>query len=249
MKNAADFRLISRNALHGKWLIAIIAALIATLLGGIASNGPEINLNFDTSHHPTLDLEYAGQTIVSTGGSGHELEALFVGGAVYILVAVIAMAIIGLILGGVIEVGYSRFNLNLVDGGTPSVDTLFSYFSYWKTTTVARLLQVLYILLWTFVFIIPGIMASYSYAMTSYILAEQPELSAGEAITLSKQLMSGNRLRLFCLHLSFIGWELLCVLTLGIGELWLTPYKQAAIAAFYREISGTERVTYDSLSW
>ena len=107
----------------------------------------------------------------------------------------------------------------------------------------------LYILLWTFVFIIPGIMASYSYAMTSYILAEQPELSAGEAITLSKQLMNGNRWRLFCLHLSFIGWELLCALTLGIGHLWLTPYKQAATAAFYREISGTERVTYDSLSW
>ena len=53
--------------------------------------------------------------------------------------------------------------------------------------------------------------------------------------------MSGNRLRLFCLQISFIGWEILCAFTLGIGSLWLNPYKQAATAAFYREISGTER--------
>ena len=246
MKRAADFRLISRNALRGKWLTAVIAGLVASLLGGIASNGPEINLNLD-SHHPTLNLDYCGQTLFSTGGPSPEMEALFVGGAVYILLAVVAMAIIGLILGSVIEVGYSRFNLNLVDGGTPSIDTLFSYFSHWKTTTVARLLQMVYILLWTLVFIIPGIMATYSYAMTNYILAEQPELSASEAITLSKQLMNGNRLRLFCLHLSFIGWEILCAFTLGIGNLWLTPYKQAATAAFYREISGTERLVYNNI--
>ena len=85
--------------------------------------------------------------------------------------------------------------------------------------------------------------------MTGYILAEQPELTASEAITLSKQMMSGNRWRLFCLHLSFIGWDILCAFTLGIGNLWLTPYKQTATAAFYREISGTERITYDSFSF
>ena len=77
--------------------------------------------------------------------------------------------------------------------------------------------------------------------MTGYILADHPELTASEAIECSKEMMDGNRFRLFCLQLSFIGWSILCAFTFGIGNLWLTPYRQAATAAFYREISGTEK--------
>ena len=69
-------------------------------------------------------------------------------------------------------------------------------------------------------------------------LAEHPELTASEAIAQSKAMMDGSRWRLFCLHLSFIGWDLLCALTLGLGNLALTPYKQAAEAAFYRDLCG-----------
>jgi len=85
--------------------------------------------------------------------------------------------------------------------------------------------------------IVPGIMASYSYAMTGYILAEHPELTAGEAIAQSKDMMAGNRWRLFCLQFSFIGWMLLSSLTFGLGNLALRPYQEAAYAAFYREVS------------
>ena len=150
-------------------------------------------------------------------------------------------------LGSIIRVGYARFNLDLVDGGNPSFETLFGYFSYWKTTAVARLLQSLYVLLWSLLFIIPGIMASYSYAMTEFILAEHPELTAGEAIAQSKVMMAGNRWRLFCLHFSFIGWDILCTLTMGIGHLWLRPYRQAADAVFYREITGSGYVAFDPI--
>ena len=76
--------------------------------------------------------------------------------------------------------------------------------------------------------------------MTDYILAEDPELTADEAISQSKSIMMGNKWRFFCLQFSFIGWDILATLAFGIGHLWLTPYKQAAYAAFYREVSGTE---------
>ena len=92
---------------------------------------------------------------------------------------------------------------------------------------------------------IPGIIATYSYAMTEFILAEHPDLTASVAIAQSKEMMTGNRWRLFCLHISFIGWDILCAFTLGIGNLWLRPYKQAAEAAFYREISGTGYAAFD----
>ena len=117
---------------------------------------------------------------------------------------------------------------------------MFSYFDIWKTTALSRLLKSTYTFLWSLLFVIPGIVASFSYAMTDYILAEHPELTASEAINRSKEMMRGNRFRLFCLELSFIGWSILCLFTFGIGNLWLTPYKNAAKAAFYREVSGTE---------
>lgn len=85
-------------------------------------------------------------------------------------------------------------------------------------------------------FIIPGIVKSFSYAMTPYILEENPELSANEAIDRSRAMMKGHKFDLFWLYLSFIGWILLSILTLGIGLLWLAPYMQTATAAFYEDV-------------
>ena len=247
MKYAADFRQNARDALRGKWTIAVLVGLVATLLGGAGSGGPEVKLNIDGSG-AHASFEFVGQTIFSTGGGlNSDIGAFLVGSAIYITIAAIAMAVVYFVLGSIISVGYARFNLDLVDGGNPSFETLFGYFSCWKTTAVARLLQSLYVLLWSLLFIIPGIMASYSYAMTEFILAEHPELTAGEAIAQSKEMMSGNRWRLFCLHFSFIGWDILCTLTMGIGHLWLRPYRQAADAAFYREITGSSYVAFDPI--
>ncbi len=242
MKYASDFRRVARDSLRGKWTIAVIAGLIASLLGGIASNGPKVNFTIN-DNGANLGLTFANQQVYSSqGGFLPELNGFIVGSAVYIFLAAIAMAVVLFILGSVITVGYSRFNLDLVDRQKePEVNTLFSYFNHWKTATIANLLQTVYVLLWSLLLIIPGIIASYSYAMTGYILAENPELTASEAIDRSKQMMEGNRWRLFCLQISFIGWSILASLTLGIGNLWLTPYRQAASAAFYREVSGTER--------
>lgn len=96
--------------------------------------------------------------------------------------------------------------------------------------------------MWSLLLLIPGIVKSYSYAMTSYILADNPALSPSEAIRQSELIMKGNKMRLFCLHFSFLLWSLLSVMTLGIGFLWLTPYMNASTAAFYREVSDTENI-------
>ena len=245
MKYAADFRRIAREALSGKWMIAVLVGLVAMLLGGASSGGPEVKLNIDASG-ANASFEFAGQTNFSTGGGlDSEIGAFLVGSAIYITLAAIVMAVVYFVLGSIISVGYARFNLDLVDRGEPGFETLFGYFSYWKTTAIARLLQSVYILLWSLLFIIPGIIATYSYAMTEFILAENPDLTASEAIARSKEMMSGNRWRLFCLHFSFIGWDILSSLTLGIGNLWLRPYKQAANAAFYREITGFGATSFE----
>ena len=240
MRVAEDFRSIARDALSGKWKTAVITGLIAMLLGGVSGNGPDVKVNIDASS-ANASFDIAGHTIFSTGGSADSaIYGLLIGGFTYIMIIALILVVLYFILGSVVSVGYARFNLNLVDGFDATTENLFAYFSHWKTTAAADFLQMIYILLWSLLFVIPGIMASYSYAMTKYILAENPEMSASEAIDLSKEMMDGNRWRLFCLDFSFIGWELLCALTLGIGNLWLVPYRQAAMTAFYREVSGTE---------
>lgn len=242
MRYASDFRSLARDALRGRWGVAVLAGLIASLLGAISS-GPEINLNFSDGS-ADFALEYGGQEIFSTaGGAMPELQAVLMGGVTVLILAAIAVAVVFFVLGSVVGVGYSRFHLQLNDRQTEvHVGTLFDYFPHWKNVAVTKLLENVYIFLWTLLLIVPGIIASYSYAMTDFILAENPELEPREALERSKAMMEGNRWRLFCLHFSFIGWGILAALTLGIGNLWLTPYQKAAVTAFYREVSGTEAV-------
>lgn len=242
MKIAEDFRRIARNALTNKWFIAVAVGLVASILGGISGGGPEFKVNIDGSNI-SMNFNVAGQTIKSIGTNGgvdSEVGAFILASLPIIIIASLFAAVIYFVLGSFIGVGYAKFNLNLVDKKNAAFETLFEYFSYWKTTTIARLLRALYVFLWSLLFIIPGIVAGFSYAMTDYILAEDPELTADEAISQSKSIMMGNKWRFFCLQFSFIGWDILATLAFGIGHLWLTPYKQAAYAAFYREVSGTE---------
>lgn len=102
-------------------------------------------------------------------------------------------------------------------------------------------LQAVFNFLWILLLIIPGIIKMYSYAMTYYIAEDYPELDANKCIDKSKEMMDGYKFDLFLLHLSFLGWALLCILTLGIGALWLRPYIATSEVVFYerlKEIKG-----------
>lgn len=97
------------------------------------------------------------------------------------------------------------------------------------------LLVMVYTFLWTLLLIIPGIIKQLSYSLTVYILKDNPEMKNNEAIELSMKMMDGYKWKLFVLQLSFLGWALLGILTLCIGYLWLVPYVQTTMAAFYEE--------------
>lgn len=116
------------------------------------------------------------------------------------------------------------------------VENEFDIFSNYPRILGTVVLQNVYIFLWSLLLLIPGLIKGYSYAMTYYILHDNPEIGAEEAICRSMKMMDGHKWQLFCLHLSFIGWWLLCILTLGIGMLWLAPYIQNSTAAFYEDL-------------
>lgn len=238
MKYAADFRRTAREALKGRWSGAVITGLVASILGGASSGGVNFNFNFNFENNELQSSSDFGQITYELENMFAGLLPILIGVVSVVFVVALAVGIAYAVLGSIVGVGYSRYNLTLLERERePEIGELFTYFKNWKTIAVTGILRGLYTFLWSLLFVIPGIIVSYNYAMVPYILTENPELPAREALARSKEMMLGNRWRLFCLQCSFLGWSILNLFTLGIGSLWLVPYTKAAEADFFREIS------------
>lgn len=132
---------------------------------------------------------------------------------------------------------YTAFQKMHSEGNYDMVQTMFSSFKEkYPRYLGGMFLTGLYILLWTLLLIIPGIIKAFAYAMTPFILNDYPELSPNQAIDLSCRMMKGHKFDLFWLGLSFIGWYILGFLTLGVAYLWLVPYMYTSVAAFYQDL-------------
>lgn len=134
--------------------------------------------------------------------------------------------------------GYQTLFLGAVRGGDATAKDMFEgynkeLFSRVLTTT---LLYYVYVFLWSMLLLIPGCIKAYSYAMTPFILKDNPEMKNNAAIEESMRMMDGHKLELFLLDLSFIGWAILSILTCCIGFLWLTPYMNMARVNFYEDL-------------
>ena len=216
---SSELRAVARQNLEGTWGISVGVALVASLLGGSMA-GAGSNVNFNFNEDTVRNLPPVFWTVL--------LPLVSVAGM---------LSLAALILGGTVELGYARFLLKQHDKRELQFSDLFSQFERFGTGFAQKFLRILFTVLWTLLFIIPGIVKGLSYAMTPFILEEHPEMTASQAIKASMQLMDGHKMDLFILGLSFIGWSLLACLTMGIGFLFLNPYMNAAYAAFYRDIS------------
>lgn len=145
----------------------------------------------------------------------------------------IAGSIISIILVGPFAVAELRYFIKLHKKEKATVGSGFADFGKDFTGNVgAYILQSIYLFLWTLLLIIPGLIKSYSYSMTMFLKAKNPEMKANDAITLSRKIMDGKKAKMFFLDLSFIGWILLSILTLCIGFIFLVPYMNSARVAF-----------------
>jgi uncharacterized membrane protein len=152
-------------------------------------------------------------------------------------------SIIGLIIGGPMTVGLYSFFLAMVrKDPAVKVERMFSGFALFMNAFIGYILMILFVLLWALLLIVPGIMASFSYALTFLILADNPSMSGLDAIKASKKMMYGHRWRLFCLICRFLGWLLLCIVTLGVALLWVWPYMVTSSVLFYEDLK-TQTVT------
>jgi uncharacterized membrane protein len=196
MDNLALMR-ASREALKGKWGIAILTFLIYSLL---------------TTTSGTLRAHGSVLTLSST---------------------------LTLIIGGPLALGAAIFSLSISRGKEPRLEYLFLGFNHFATALVTYLLLLLYIFLWMLLLIVPGIIAALGYSMTFYILADDPVQKPRDALKKSKSMMDGHKEKLFYLCLRFFLLAILCILTLGIGFLWLIPYIHVTMANFYEDVKGS----------
>ena len=216
---SSELRAIARRNLEGTWGISVGVALVAAILGGSMA-GAGSNINFNINEESIRNLPPIFWTVL--------LPLVSVAGL---------LGIVSFILGGTVELGYAKFLLKQYDRKQLQFSDLFSQFERFGTGFAQKFLRTLFTVLWSLLFIIPGIVKGLSYAMTPFILEEHPEMTASEAIKASMRLMDGHKMDLFILGLTFIGWQILACLTMGIGFLFLNPYMNAAYAAFYRDIS------------
>ncbi|MFI3326910.1 MAG: DUF975 family protein [Clostridia bacterium] len=207
--SSSNYRYFAKSFLKNRWFEAILVTFVAMLLGG----------TYFSSH---------SSSVITSSSTLSEDFALIT----------LAMSLVFYFVGAVVNLGYNRYLFALAYGNRGDVSLLFSQFNNLARAGTLRLLVDIYTTLWTMLFIIPGIVKMYSYSMSSYILTENPYMSANEAITVSKNIMQGHRFRLFCLDLSFIGWSILSLLTFGLGFIVLLPYIEASRFAFYLDLTG-----------
>ena len=227
--DASQIRLKARDSLKGNYWPAVGVAFVAAIFGALMVNGGSYSLNIEKRATELFgDLPKIVKTylMIAAGGAG-------------------ALSLVNLILGGVVQLGYAQYLLKQQDREICSIQDLFSQFDRFGQGFLQLFLRNLYTFLWGLLFLIPGLIKSFAYAMTPFLMAEDPTLTAYEAIKLSQEKMRGHKGELFCLGLSFFGWAVLAVLTGGIGEIFLNPYINAAYAAFYRDkISPKTAITF-----
>lgn len=138
-----------------------------------------------------------------------------------------------------IEVGCKAFFLKNTESKADMSELKKGFTPSWLRNVGALFLSGLFIALWSMLFVIPGIIKLYSYRMVPYILAEDPEIGANEAITRSREMMNGHKWNAFVLDLSFIGWALLSGLTFGILSIfYVNPYIYQTDAELYKALKG-----------
>lgn len=217
MKSNQYYKNEALSALSGNWANALVATIILVALMLFFSSNEAINSYY--------------QRVVINPFIGYSLSFV----SLFVLLP--------------LAVGYSNsMRVLLETGDNRLTNNSFSLgFGNWLHVVWGMILSTIYIFLWTLLLIIPGIIKSYSYALTPYILVEHPEMSANEAIEESMRLMDGHKFDLFYLQLSFIGWAILSILSLGLGFFWLIPYQMTAQAAFYRDIKNEAMPLQDNV--
>ena len=231
---AYEHRARAREALRGNWVTAVLVYFVAGLvIGGSDSSGFNFNfnLNIEGGHVSTSLPQELEQFLTGTLGIA---VPMILGIGLVLLVVRIA-------LGGVLELGRATYSMNLIDGVQGEFADLFTGFYRFYDALIMNVVCFLAVFGGFLLFVVPGVILGYAYAMAPYILAENPDISGVEALRLSRLMMKGHKWELFWLELTFIGWSILGSFVPVIGSSVVETYKGISRTSFYRDIQNQNR--------
>lgn len=245
MWTRAEIKSYAKGFLKKHYWKAFIVCLIVTLLTGQYFNSAnnsniryEYNIDYNQNIFPDkIPITFNNDGVNFVLNKMGFFPIAFIGMGIFFLILILWI-VLSVIIGPLLKVGSARFFLN---GFREDVDIkyLFSTFNNQELWPIFKAMFItgLYNFLWTLLLIIPGIVKAYEYRFVPYILAKEPNLTATEAIARSRELTSGEKMNMFVLDLSFIGWNLLGMLFFGIGGIFVAPYVEATYAKLYNVLS------------
>ena len=196
------------------------------------ADGGKVHVNMDADDFvENQDFSYAAPFVGPA--------AVLFGFSVFLLLLIVMAVAIAIYVFVVspLEVGAQRFFVRNLNQPSEVKELAFGYDNNYKETVKTLFLRDLFIMLWALLLIIPGIYKSYEYRMIPYLFAEDPTMTKDRAFAESKRMMYGHKWNTFVLDLSFLGWNILSALTLGIlGAFYVGPYQAQTNAALYEKL-------------
>lgn len=208
MFDRITYKKTARAQLRGRWAFPVVMTLIVSVLLMLLGT-----LNYT-----------GGRTVTATAGDWY---ITYRGNMLAITLICVAIA-------GILRLAQAHVYLRLArTDGKASFDDFLHGLSFWLSGALGGLWFVLWVFLWALLFVIPGIVKAFAYSQMFFVLAENPGIGVRKAMHISKLLTRGHKGDLFVMHLSFLGWRILCALSCGIGSLWLAPYMQTSFLNAY----------------
>ncbi len=248
---------------HGGSTGGVSAPTASGIVG--ESEGADIDVDVDEDEDVDVDLDegkividgedITDQIVEKNVPNGAIVAAVIIGAIIVLVITVVIMAIafaISAFLLNPFEMGCNRFFYkNLDDETTKLSNVVFAFDHNYINTVKILFFRDLYVTLWSFLFVIPGIIKAYEYRMLPYIIQDNPDISKEDAFALSKQMMTGNKWKAFVLDLSFIGWHILSLFTCGLLSIfYVNPYQCSTNAALYEALklgnNVQEEVVYEA---
>lgn len=231
----------AKSSLNQNYWKVVLICVILIFLG--TSGETNFSFNLNTQTEPSMDaysnFKYGygmdNMDMLWSMGTILGMLALFV--VVFIVILVLAL-VFAAFIGNPLDLGARKFLVKNLNEKAEVKEVAYAFDSNYKNIVKILFFRDLYIILWSLLFIIPGIVKSYEYFMIPYLLTENPDLTKEEAFALSKQMMKGQKWKTFVLHLSFIGWDFLSACTLGILNIfYVAPYRNLTFAALFEELN------------
>jgi uncharacterized membrane protein len=172
---------------------------------------------------------------------GNLIMAFIIYGLVSSGISTLTFGMAWIFIYGPLSLGAANILLKADKGESFAFEEVLSGFRDFGKALLAGVLTSLYIFLWSLLLFIPGIVAALSYSMTFFIMSENPQLSAEQAIEASKRMMVGHKTELFSLIISFIGWWILCIISMGIAAIYVAPYFHCSLTVFYQNLKYTQK--------